>query len=298
MRTTSTTATGLMFLVGVAQIIYGSSLLEVRQSAQSSKAVVRYLSGNEPVKAVTFRIGAEEFAFGKEFEADQRWLEKLSINIQNSTGKAVTYIDVGLFFARSKEQEKLPPFHYSITLGNRLAALKQKESGLHFASSIDRRSLLPVPLPAKEFDSIQSSLTRLNYLSTPYQIEVQIEEVGFEDGTLWSLGGWYKPDPNDPSKLIRIKREKGSEKFVAFSTFDANEILDSEQCVSPIYAGRRCTNSNCEVRTVGQTDVNEQSHQVTQGYERCYIRNPDGSRGDYCGQDELVNLAPCTILIT
>lgn len=271
---------GFLVLIGLIAGLF----LGIPQVAQTEQTQVRYLVGKEPVSLVSFKVKDENFRFGQRLALSKGWLRDFSVLIRNESGKAVTYIDVGVFVKRPEHQTDQPPFHFSIIQGNKKSSLRREKSGLFFESSNDKDDLLLLMFQQEEFDSIQSSLSALGYSET-YDIELQIEEVGFSDGTLWSVGGWYRTAPGDPDRLLRIRESKGSEQKVA-----AFQLSEGEQCVLPIYSGKRCGTGSCEARNVGQTDVNEQTHLVRQGYERCYIINPDGSRGDYCGQDILVNL--------
>jgi hypothetical protein len=276
--------------VGVLVLMFlaGSLCLTVwQQNAQKSELIVQFLSGTEPVKPVSFNVKNKNLSFGTNFAESDDWLKVFSVDIQNASGKSVTYVDLGVFVLRPKGDVS-PPFHFSITKGNKKSALEQKDTGLLFASSKSSNHLLTVQLSEGEYLSIRDSLDRLGYPSKIERLELQVEEVGFSDGTFWSLGKWFRADPEKPENLIPIVDYKGDDrKIVAFSDFT------EDVCVSPIYADRECSRSGgtvCTAKTVGQTDNTAQTHRVTQGYERCYVTSRDGTRGDYCGSDILVNL--------
>jgi hypothetical protein len=259
-----------------------SGFVATRMNAQDGIVTIVYLSGKEPIKAFSFNIRKKRFAFNERFYGSSDWLRDFSINVQNPTGKTVTYIDIGVFVVRSKEQSSLPPFHFSISTGNRQAALERRASELLFGPSDSDGEILRVSTSESDYRDIRTSLTKLGYAPEIERVEIQIEEVGFSDGSLWSLGGWYRADPKDTKKLIR--RDGSEIKSVAVV------LEDEEQCVFPIYTQRTCGTS-CAARHVGQTDTNEQAFRVTEGYEQCRIVNPDGSLGANCGSNTLVNLA-------
>ena len=279
---------GLAAIILLVVISGVSYLTSVGLKAQGKDLVIEFLSSNEPIKITSFKIEDKTILSREKFASKDDWLKNLSINVQNSSGKTVTYIDVGVFVVRPKGQENIPVFHYSISRGNKINALKQTESGLEFKSSESIDNIFNISLSEEEFRGIRTSLDELGYPPKIKHLQLQIEEVGFDDGTLWSIGSWYKIDPQDQKKLIPIKKQKGNDKeVVTLSSL-------TEQCVSPIFTQRRCSIDNgveCAARNVGLTDQTPETHQIFEGFERCYVINPDGSRGDYCGSNTLVTLA-------
>ena len=213
----------------VLTFLAGSLCLTVwQQSAQKSEITIQFLSGTEPVKPVSFNVKNKNLSFGQGFSGSEDWLRDLSVDIQNPSGKSVVYVDIGVFVLRPKGDDA-PHFHFSITKGNKKNALEQKDTGLSFAFSKSSDHLLNVQLSEGEYSAIRDSLDRLGYPSKVERLELQVEEVGFSDGTFWSLGKWFRADPEKPGSLIPIVDYKGDDrKIVAFSDFTENV------CVSPI----------------------------------------------------------------
>jgi hypothetical protein len=188
-------------------------------SAQQSEITIQFLSGTEPVKPLSFNVKNKNLSFGQGFSGSEDWLKDLSVDIQNSSGKSVVYVDIGVFVLRPKGDVS-PSFHFSITKGNKKSVLEQKDTGLSFASSKSPDHLLNVQLSEGEYSSIRDSLDRLGYPSKIERLELQVEEVGFSDGTFWSLGKWFRVDPKKPENLIPMVDYKGDDrKIVAFSDF-------------------------------------------------------------------------------
>jgi hypothetical protein len=122
--------------VGVLVLMFlaGSLCLTVwQQNAQKSEMIVQFLSGTEPVKPASFNVKNKNLSFGTNFTGSDNWLKDFSVDIQNSSGKSVVYVDIGVFVLRPKGDVS-PPFHFSITKGNKKSALEQKDTGLSFAS--------------------------------------------------------------------------------------------------------------------------------------------------------------------
>jgi len=263
-------------------------------NSQKEGVVIETMSSNEPLKIVSFGVEEKKIHSGEKFIHSEGWEKFLSVNVQNSSGRTVKYIGIGIFFSRLKDQENIPVFHYSLIRGNRKNALKQLESSFNFDSSDSTDKNLKIAISEKEYQEMRESLDQLGYPAKIHKVEIQIEEIVFADGKLWSLGSWYKVDPDNPDKLIRLKEEnKGSEnKIATFSSENTNE-----RCYSPYYGDRVCTEEGgrrCIARNVSLPSEEPPTHRLVHGYERCYVELPNGERGDSCGSNTEVTLAtPC-----
>ena len=173
-------------------------------NSQKDETVIETLKSNEPLKIISFDVRGKKVLSGEKFPDSDDWTKTLSVNVQNSFGKKVSYIGIGIFFTRPKDQETVPIFHYSLIRGNKKSALKRLESGFDFASSNSPDKNTKIILSDKEYHEIRESLDQLGYPAKIAKIQVQIEEIVFEDGRLWSLGSWYKIDPDDPNKLFPL----------------------------------------------------------------------------------------------
>ncbi|MBO0861870.1 MAG: hypothetical protein J2P21_25950 [Chloracidobacterium sp.] len=65
--------------------------------------------------------------------------------------------------------------------------------------------LLRVILPDKHLTAISKTLSKHGYnFPDLTQVIFRIEEIIYEDGMMWDAGHWYKPNPNEPGKYVRI----------------------------------------------------------------------------------------------
>src|ERR1044072_2375650 len=93
-------------------------------NSQRSETVIETLISNEPLKIISFDVKGKRVLSGEKFPDSDNWTKTLSIEVQNSSGKKVNYIGIGIFFTRPKDQETVPMFHYSLIRGNKKSALK------------------------------------------------------------------------------------------------------------------------------------------------------------------------------
>lgn len=173
--------------------------------AQHDESVtVEYLSDRtSPVRIVSLKIGDIPVKSGEKTFASQDLIKELKATVENSYGKTVSFVELGVFVVRPIGQEDKPPFHYSICLGNERKALKQQDTGFKLVSDSENNRT-ELSLPDKEYDSIRTSLNGLGYPMKIEKLQIQIEQVAFTDGTIWSIGSWFRADPNDNGKLIRL----------------------------------------------------------------------------------------------
>lgn len=189
--------------------------------AQENDVEVDYASSYEPVKIVGLKIGAMPIESGKKFSASDDWLKDLTVTVKNNYSKTANYVEIGVIvinpendnYTKSttytelgvivvipEKDEEIPPYHYTFWLGNPRRNLEQ--SVLKLKPKAENQADLS--LPSKEYASIRSSLNRIGYPPEIKKIKVQVEQVTYEDGTIWALDNWYRADPNDVNKLIPL----------------------------------------------------------------------------------------------
>lgn len=206
-------------------------------NSQKDEAVIEALRSNEPLKIFFFSVESRKIRSGEKFFGSDDWIKTLSMDVQNSSGRKVNHLAIGIFFVRPTGAEDTRMFHYSILRGNKKSALNRLESGFDFSPSNSTKKGEKISLSQKEYQEIRESLEQLGYPPKIAKIQVQIEEIVLDDGRLWSLGTWYKLDPNDPEKVIRLN---GDKKPNENKTTLSSEFSD-EQCYSPWYGDRVCS---------------------------------------------------------
>jgi hypothetical protein len=110
---------------------------------------------------------------------------------------------------RSEDDEasKESPFGDSITYG---VSPFRKSSAPSQVQSIPSGGSVDLVLSEQTYNENNLVLKRLKYTKSIKRIELTVEEVGFEDGTAWSKGQYWKPDPSNPGQWLRLDEEIGS----------------------------------------------------------------------------------------
>ena len=150
----------------------------------------------QPLKSTETVAGSERT---NEFEADADWLNHLTIKIKNTSGKTITWMLVNLLFPEVTKDGSVAM--HQIFLGvDPDAPFPRPE--LRLAAN----ETFAIPLSAK-YDDIRH-LVDVVGSGTPIEnvskVEVQYHAALFDDGTRFETGLWYRRDPKDPHKWIRI----------------------------------------------------------------------------------------------
>jgi len=150
----------------------------------------------QPLKSTETVAGPERT---NEFEADADWLNHLTIKIKNTSGKTITWMLVNLLFPEVTKDGSVAM--HQIFLGvDPDAPFPRPE--LRLAAN----ETFAIPLSAK-YDDIRH-LVDVVGSGTPIEnvskVEVQYHAALFDDGTRFETGLWYRRDPKDPHKWIRI----------------------------------------------------------------------------------------------
>lgn len=187
------------FFLGVLFILLLTSVFA--SFGQEENVEVEYRGGNEPVKIVNLKIGKIPIESGKNFSAQDDWLKDLTATVENSYGKTVSYVELGVIVMSPEGQENVFPYHYMFWLGNRR---KQLDKSVLKLGTVSDNKQADLSLPVKEYASIRASLDKIGHPAKVKKVLIQVEEVTFEDGTVWSMGRWYRIDNNNVGELIPI----------------------------------------------------------------------------------------------
>ncbi|HEV2860822.1 MAG TPA: hypothetical protein VGX48_07450 [Pyrinomonadaceae bacterium] len=170
---------------------------------------------NEPVKISELKAKGRRVRAGERFKESNDWFKGLTIKISNTSDKPVNYVSVRVIFPRPKEQKEAGriPFGERLAYGFSPVDLKGlADSGP--APSIPPGESIELILSEKYFNEYAGVLKRLAFPDAIKRIEVILQEVGFEDGLLWSGGDFWRSDPNNHNKYVPVSKGEGKPFFL------------------------------------------------------------------------------------
>lgn len=205
-------------LLLVSSLVFVTSIYFQASSGQEGEEQDRIIEvpsfSNEPVKISELRAKGRKVRVGEKFKDSHDWFKGLTIKIRNTSDKPVKYVSVLVSFPRPKEQKEAGqlPFGEQLTYGfspvdTRAAA------GSSPTPSIPPGESIELVLSEKLFDEYTSVLKRLAFPDAIKRIELTLQEVGFEDGLLWSGGEFWRRDPNNYDKYVPASEGEGRPPF-------------------------------------------------------------------------------------
>lgn len=197
-----------------AAIVVACAGAAVAQDAQPRVVVETVqIPSRYPVELVGVDVGggAHKFAEVKEgqvpvsvaFDAREGWLRQFAFKIRNKSDKAILSVVIHGTLGTGAEGEV--PMGIEALYGREL-----DESAFTGAQPRgESRRLAPgetaeVRWSTDEYESMVKFLTTKHPLAAYRKMRVDLREARFEDGTVWTLSGLHRIDPNDPRKWTRL----------------------------------------------------------------------------------------------
>jgi hypothetical protein len=172
------------------------------------RTVVRKPWSFEPVKVVAAKNKKKDkIEIGKTSDDDDDWLDGFAVTVLNGSDKIVTAMNIEMVFRRDPGDSR-PPVAQGLYFGPspRTVAYLQRDPN----KIIRPGETAELNLSEENYQSLKLLLKQTGYPVTITRVELEIREVGFEDGSMLLAGTMYLPDPkhpNDPTKKIRADKE-------------------------------------------------------------------------------------------
>lgn len=162
----------------------------------------------EPVKITDIKTKTRVLKAGEKFKGPDDWFKGLTITIKNTSVKPVNYVSALVTFARPREQKEAGriPFGEPLLYGISPIDLKASPASKP-APSIPPGESIEIGFHEKDFDDFKKTLKSLDFPDAITHIEITLQEVGFEDGLLWSGGEYWRQEPNGQDKFVPVSKE-------------------------------------------------------------------------------------------
>lgn len=135
-------------------------------------------------------------------------MKGLTVNVENKSNKNINYVSVLIVYSRVENDEASneAPLGDSIPYG---VSPFRKSSAPAQVHPIPPGGSIDLALTERAYDENVVASKNLKYKKSVRRIELSVEEVGFEDGTAWSKGQYWKPDPDKPGQWLPLEQEVG-----------------------------------------------------------------------------------------
>jgi hypothetical protein len=162
------------------------------------KVIEQAFSSNPQIRVTRIKAGQRNRQLNEKFDDDDDWLKKLSVQLENTSGKTIVYLQVNFNFPETKTSGNL--MSYPIILG--------RKPGSQRVSHNDPLLFLPGGTIEISLNEHYNKLTK--FIGTRHlpklirKAQLEIGFIVFEDGTGWSAGHFYRQDPNNPDRYINV----------------------------------------------------------------------------------------------
>jgi hypothetical protein len=192
-----------LFLISIVLGVNAWSSIN-RSSAGQEKAedkIVKHLSyPNQPVEISNLDVKGKAIRLNEKMgENGDDWLSNLSITVKNISDKTITCVEINLDFPETKTTGNMMSFPLKYGQ-NPQARIVTGQS-----ESLPPNQNVTIDLSGKLSADLKDFIEKRHPLNSLKKVAIHVNQVCFEDGTIWSSGSFFRPDPNSPSKYIRIE---------------------------------------------------------------------------------------------
>jgi hypothetical protein len=178
---------------------------------QQQRIVVKKPWLKEPVQIIAAKTKKKaNIEIGKEFDAEDDWIEGFTVTVSNNYHKTVTSMTINMIFRRDAGDLR-SPFSYPLHFGSsaNTAEYLQRDPG----KIIKVGKTANLELSAEDYKRLKGYLEQTGYIISIKRVELVVTEVGFEDGSMIYGGTFFLQDPaspRDPTKKIRVPEGPGA----------------------------------------------------------------------------------------
>ena len=195
--------TTLITLIGVSLIFTVWLGIGSAKSQQPERIVVTKPWPVEPVKIVAVKTKWKaNLEIGKAFVQDDDWLDGFTVTVLNNYDKTVTAMMISMVFRREPGDTR-HPLAWNLHFGPSPITREYRDRDPDKVIKVHNTAELS--LSPEDYLMLKHDFEELGY-STIKRVELEIREVGFEDGSMLYSGTFYLQDPaypNDPTKKVK-----------------------------------------------------------------------------------------------
>ena len=151
-----------------------------------------------PLEVTSSRVGEKSINLGEEFDGDGDWLKNLKVTVKNKSGKTITWAFI--------------TFRFPDTRVSGSVAVVDCFIGQRSDQRTNNPPLKLEPMQEIEFspdlrvDALKESIEKRGSLDELNHLDIEVMEVMFDDGILYSGDNIWKlnPDPTSAHKWVKI----------------------------------------------------------------------------------------------
>lgn len=184
--------------------IFIGLFLFVNASAQESGRTVKKKTwGNEPIEILTVKVKGTVVDFNQVFTSGNDWFNGLTLSVKNISNKTIVFINLALDFpppegASKGTRDRMLYGQAPLPPGETDDILPPKDQPLLASNGT-------AALTLSDYDDTRSFLDEAGQTQSIREVTIDIDEVIFDDGTMWTGGRMLKRNPVNPDEWIPIE---------------------------------------------------------------------------------------------
>jgi len=173
--------------------------------SQSQRVVDKLSWQSEPVKFQKIKANGTDVELGKKFNSEKDWLNGFTVNVKNTSNKAIARIEINLAFPRATNAgPDVPTYVVPMVYG-----LDPSDADFATQAMVLPGGVVDVKLQQANIPAIKQDLATLKYAEDVTHVRLTLRSVTFSDGSMWAADEILFPDPADPKQKINPRLKDG-----------------------------------------------------------------------------------------
>ena len=183
-----------LYLTGWSSSAFGELVPQSKKRVEKHKTFLKL-----PLEVIEAKIGDTPIALGEQIDGDPDWLKSLRFKVRNKSDKPIIWIAIDVVFPETRLTG--PVMVKQLFIGQR-SDMRTKNPPLDLKPGEE----LEVSMES-HFDSIKRLIESRSRLDQVNEVDIELQEVLFYDGTLYSGNAIWKPNPDTSSsrKWVRVR---------------------------------------------------------------------------------------------
>jgi hypothetical protein len=169
---------------------------------KTEKNITKSTFAPEPIQILLIESDGSPVDINQRFVREGEWLKDFTVQFRNVSDKSIRYISLVIGFPETDQY------------GPRLVDFLRFGSPREFSEkteeviTLDPGEIGQLKLTPEHFASLKRHVETKEILPNLSKIHLTLMAVDFDDGTRWSAGDMFSPDPARPGQYILIKPKK------------------------------------------------------------------------------------------
>jgi hypothetical protein len=183
----------MVYFLGLSPTVLGRLTPQTQKKVEKHKTFLKL-----PLEVSEAKIGDKPITLGEQFDGEIDWLKGLTVKVKNKSDKTITWASILFTFP---ETRLTGPIMIEFLFIGQRSDMRTPNPPLELKPGEEIELSLE-----SHFDSIKTLIQSRHRLDEVNNVDIEVSEVMFDDGTLYSGDNIWKPNPDttSPPKWLKI----------------------------------------------------------------------------------------------